>query len=588
VALGALPACASGVIEASPLDPCADASADLTLNDDWTFQLTGNDRPPGQTVFIFLSDPAAPDDRLLLLGVPVDARGCFAASIPYPIDARWRAKRAVDVIVQDWAMRDTVAGHLSIAEKPGSGALAAQPVATGTATPTATPSPGLTVTSTPEPPTSTPRPALTPTPTPIAPDAAFKGWVGEYYDDPELHHAAPVLIRDDKEVRFDWGFGTPAPNVPADNFSVRWMRRDWFEAGAHRFTVRADDGVRVYVDGVVMIEEWHAAADREYVRDIALAEGEHELKVEMYEQSGAASIAFSYAPLATYPCWTAEYYADGSLEGTPASTQGDDTIHFNWGVGSPDVDDVPADGFSARWRRSFHFPEGITTFFARADDGVKVIVDDTLVIDEWHVASPAIHEGRANLAAGIHAVTVEYYEAAGRAGIEFYFDAPGPGVWRGEFFNNAKLEGLPVFVHYDDTLDFNWGARPPEFKPDFVDCDVPDNGFSVRWTRQLPITRAGRYRFSVTADDGVRLFVDGQLVRDEWHSSNSTTYSIVADFHPGQYEIRLEYYEGSGLARIKASEPEWISDIPATLPPPTPTPTAAPTVTPTGSPTCEC
>ena len=82
--------------------------------------------------------------------------------------------------------------------------------------------------------------------------------------------------------------------------------------------------------------------------------------------------------------------------------------------------------------------------------------------------------------------------------------------WRGEYFNNVSLNGAPVLVRDDTFIDFIWGSATPA--PNIVNADR----FSVRWTRTLNLT-PGRYFFTAHADDGVRLWVNNQLLIDEWH-----------------------------------------------------------------------
>jgi type IV pilus assembly protein PilY1 len=78
--------------------------------------------------------------------------------------------------------------------------------------------------------------------------------------------------------------------------------------------------------------------------------------------------------------------------------------------------------------------------------------------------------------------------------------------------------------------------------------------FSVRWTGNFDLA-AGSYIFSATADDGVRLYVDGQLVIDKWIDEGATTYTASVPLVAGTHEIKLEYYENWGDAVVRLS---WI------------------------------
>jgi hypothetical protein len=138
--------------------------------------------------------------------------------------------------------------------------------------------------------------------------------------------------------------------------------------------------------------------------------------------------------------------------------------------------------------------------------------------------------------------------------------------WRGEYYANPSLAGDPVYVRNDVTIDFNWGGGSP-------DPRLPDDHFSVRWGRRLFFPE-GAYRFTILPDDGVRFWMDGQLLIDEWHDSGLVPYSLELYVPEGEYSLWLEYYENLGGAMIQFT---WIKIAPPTnTPPPTATPTRTP------------
>src|SRR5205823_14856144 len=90
-------------------------------------------------------------------------------------------------------------------------------------------------------------------------------------------------------LNYDWGIGGPA-GVPPDNFSARWTGRFNFAGGSVTFTARADDGVRVYLDGTLIIDGWKDQSATTYTATRTVTAGEHEVKVEYYERLEAAVI----------------------------------------------------------------------------------------------------------------------------------------------------------------------------------------------------------------------------------------------------------------------------------------------------------
>ncbi|WP_019502689.1 PA14 domain-containing protein [Pseudanabaena sp. PCC 6802] len=113
---------------------------------------------------------------------------------------------------------------------------------------------------------------------------------------------------------------------------------------------------------------------------------------------------------------------------------------------------------------------------------------------------------------------------------------------RGEYFDNANLTNLKQ-TRTDSTVNFNWGTGSP-------DAAIASNTFSARWTGQILPTTSGTYTFFVQADDGVRLWVNGRRLINDWEDYGTVrerrgTISLNAGL---QYDIRLEYFEESGQA----------------------------------------
>ena len=272
---------------------------------------------------------------------------------------------------------------------------------------------GTSATSVPR--TSTPSvktPTRTPTPTATQ---AILGWRGEYFNNNNLV-GSPLLIRDDANLDFNWGSGVPATGLPADNFSVRWTRSVTFGAGTYRFSALADDGVRLFVDNVLVINDWVGGGAGEKTADVPLTAGAHAIKVEYFEFAGDALFKLTWATLTpTFTDWKGEYWTNNALSGSPALTRNDVFVDFAWGAGSP-ATGIPADNFSARWTRTLTFEAGAWRFTAKADDGIRVSVDGVIIINEWHAADGTVnYNADVVLTAGPHNVLVEYFENAGGA-----------------------------------------------------------------------------------------------------------------------------------------------------------------------------
>jgi hypothetical protein len=129
----------------------------------------------------------------------------------------------------------------------------------------------------------------------VAPTPVITAWRGEYFGSSDLQ-GTPLVVRNDADINFNWGSGSPDPLAPPDNFSVRWTRTLDFEGRVYRFSIRGDDGLRVFVDDNLIIDEWHpaSAVPPTYTADVNLTAGPHAIRVEYYEATFDAYILFQY------------------------------------------------------------------------------------------------------------------------------------------------------------------------------------------------------------------------------------------------------------------------------------------------------
>ena len=116
------------------------------------------------------------------------------------------------------------------------------------------------------------------------------GWEGSYWNNKDFV-GTPTFIRTDAAIDFNWGTGAPAWGIPADNFSVRWrgiITPTYSQT--YTFTATCDDGVRLYVDGVPVIQHWSNGSVNPYSGQIALTACRPvQVKMQYYEHDGNAS-----------------------------------------------------------------------------------------------------------------------------------------------------------------------------------------------------------------------------------------------------------------------------------------------------------
>ncbi|MCX6134229.1 MAG: glycoside hydrolase family 3 C-terminal domain-containing protein [Ignavibacteriales bacterium] len=119
------------------------------------------------------------------------------------------------------------------------------------------------------------------------------GLRGEYFKNKDLQ-GPPALVRTDKVINFEWAMGSPEPNIAPDHFSARWTGKLIpKESGTYSVGFSSDDGVRLYIDGKLLIDSWFDRGATLDVVTMKLEAGrEYDVKIEYYENEGWAYASF--------------------------------------------------------------------------------------------------------------------------------------------------------------------------------------------------------------------------------------------------------------------------------------------------------
>jgi hypothetical protein len=261
---------------------------------------------------------------------------------------------------------------------------------------------------------------------------------------------------------------------------------------------------------------------------------------------------------------TARYYNETDLMNGLQVVRTDPTLDFDWHDHSPDPTIEP-DTFSARWTGQIEalYTE-MYTFTTTSDDGIRVWVNGTPVIDNWTDHAPTDDSGSIALAAGQKVdIKVEYYESAGGAVAKLFWSsksqekqivptsqlyseiAPGKGL-KGSYFKKPNFKALKL-TRTDPTINFDWGTRSPA-------RGIGKDKFSIRWTGFIVPTTTGEHTFYTTSDDGVRLTLHGKQVISNWTRHTATEDSASVTLQAGvKVPVVLEFFDKTGPATIKLS-----------------------------------
>jgi uncharacterized repeat protein (TIGR03806 family) len=125
------------------------------------------------------------------------------------------------------------------------------------------------------------------------------GLRGEYFSNQAksfTNPPTPTLTRTDAVVNFDWGNGSPAPEISADNFTVRWTGSvQPLLSGNYMFYTHTDDGCRLWINGRLIINSWRNYTGSEQSGTFAMiGQQRYNLRMEYYENVGGARASLSW------------------------------------------------------------------------------------------------------------------------------------------------------------------------------------------------------------------------------------------------------------------------------------------------------
>lgn len=270
-------------------------------------------------------------------------------------------------------------------------------------------------------------------------------WYLAYYPNPYLAEPSS-FVEHRTDIKMNFGRNAPREGFPNENYTIRLTSDTFFNAGNYRFYILADDSVNLTFDHnqhlISSID--NPQPGKLLVADLNIAaSGVYHLQIDYRQNTDIAYLFFDYESTddgirgpsfsgisPTLPpaeanlqpvgdlLWTAQYYASHDLNSSPSVITGQTGLRMNWGWGSP-FPSVPTDGFAARWNTSYAFDGSEYVIQVLADDGARVFIDGALVLNDWGASTGQAMRVAVRPSAGVHNITVEYYEAAGLALIDF-------------------------------------------------------------------------------------------------------------------------------------------------------------------------
>ncbi len=251
----------------------------------------------------------------------------------------------------------------------------------------------------------------------------------------------------------------------------------------------------------------------------------------------------------------AEFWNNVDYTGDPVFTKVDSVLQFDFGAGSVDPL-VNADGVGMQWKGKLvpDFSENYTlTLFH--NDGGRLWLNGDLLIDQWGPGQ-ATHTATIDLVAGQFydlVVQIEEIDNTTRGSLSWSSASvadeiiPNQNLFTGhgllaEFWNNVDYTGDPVFTKVDSVLQFDFGSGS-------VDPLVNADGVGMQWTGQLVPDFSENYTLTLFHNDGGKLWLDGDLLIDQW-GPGQATHTATIDLVAGQaYDLVVQIEEIDNTTR---------------------------------------
>lgn len=417
-------------------------------------------------------------------------------------------------------------------------------------------------------------------------------WDGTDFNTPDgLAPSGPALSAPVPDTAtaldIDWGQGAPDNQEDNDTFSARWTGNFTFKAGGtYTFYAGADDGVRLKVDGQTVIDDWVLTSYRERSVTLSFSEAAHTIQLEFFENYGNARVSLRWV-LISAPCANAASVGTNQLigclwDGTDFNVGDGDapagptlsspapdtatTLDIDWGGGGPN-NFVGTGTFSARLRGHFTFKAGTYTFYAGADDGIRLRIDTITKIDDWVLTS--YRERRVDVTfdtEALHGIELDYFENHGQArvSLRWTYTAPLPGTIGGYKVIMPGNQKIAPAANQTVTLD---GASP-----------VTPNPYSF-----TNVTALAPHTVAVTTPAGWTAGYTLCYNRTNCHSPGEPGYNLISgasatvNIPSGGYADLWWHYTAPGGSPSPGPSP---SPSPSTSPLPLPSPSPAPTPSP--------
>lgn len=390
-------------------------------------------------------------------------------------------------------------------------------------------------------------------------EASSSQWTVTYYS--KANFQGSKVQKKVDNINFSWGTNAPIKGIPKDKFTAKMSKTLSVPSdGTYRIFGKANDGVKVYVDGIKQIYEW-SKGSHTFSKDVKLSKGNHTIEVQYSDLSGTAflnvdvkkvgivKVASTTATASTLSTdkWTGKLFPSKNFTGKSVSLSSK-TLNFTWGSKAPHKS-IPAGSYSAIFEKKVAVSKDTKyILMGKANDGVRIYVDGKRQLSYWTAGTRNI-EKNITLKKGTHTIKVEYFNEGGGATLKINLNESSKvtplGKWDVSLYSKNNLTGNKV-MKVASELDYKWGSAAP-------DSGIPSNNFSARFVKRMMISSGGgTYILSGGANDGVRIYVNGSKKIDYWKNGTHTFNQEIA-LTAGVTIIQVDYFDATGDARVQVN-----------------------------------
>lgn len=363
-------------------------------------------------------------------------------------------------------------------------------------------------------------------------DATDK-WSGEYFPNSNFVNTSVIKAYDKLDLNF--GYGSPAPNIPVDNFSAIYKKKVHVEKdGYYTLSGDSDDAIEISIKDTKLVDIKEKGSHK-FNKVVHLQEGKWPVEVKFKEYTGASKIKLDINPYSYSNQWVVEYFNDTNFTDSRNVFEIEDlSSAFNYYESS-----FFNTNRSVLFSKEIDLDSGTYMLNGRSNGEIEILIDgeriDFAMPGESFSTSIYLEKGK-------HKIELKYKTKHKNPQLEFDYSKreASKEEWISYYYKNNKFNGIPI-VESSEAVEFDWGSSSPYHT-------IPSNYFSAIFEKTFK-TDDIVYHLTGQVDDKIRVLINDQEVY-KIDSPGSHYIDTYISLPKGTNVIRIFYEEITGAAKI--------------------------------------